>query len=64
MLGQTRLVSGTALALQIGHRKSIDLDFFGEIKIEIQELIDEIKEFAELIRIEKYSCLFYKWNKG
>lgn len=24
-----RLVGGTALALQIGHRKSIDLDFFG-----------------------------------
>lgn len=26
-----RLVGGTALALQIGHRKSIDLDFFGTI---------------------------------
>jgi len=29
-----RLVGGTSLALQIGHRKSIDLNFFGEIKIE------------------------------
>ena len=28
---KTRLVGGTALALQIGHRKSIDLDIFGEI---------------------------------
>jgi len=26
-----RLVGGTALALQIGHRKSIDLDLFGDI---------------------------------
>jgi hypothetical protein len=26
---ETRLVGGTALALQLGHRKSIDLDFFG-----------------------------------
>jgi hypothetical protein len=26
-----RLVGGTALALQIGHRKSIDLDFFGNM---------------------------------
>lgn len=26
-----RLVGGTSLALQIGHRKSIDLDFFGKI---------------------------------
>ena len=29
-LCKTRLVGGTALALQIGHRKSIDLDFFGK----------------------------------
>lgn len=29
-----RLVGGTSLALQIGHRKSIDLDLFGEIKFE------------------------------
>ena len=27
VLEQTRLVGGTALALQLGHRKSIDLDF-------------------------------------
>lgn len=26
---ETRLVGGTALALQYGHRMSIDLDFFG-----------------------------------
>lgn len=26
----TRLVGGTALSLQLGHRESIDLDFFGE----------------------------------
>jgi hypothetical protein len=48
LLSKTRLVGGTALALQIGHRKSIDLDFFGELDFEIQDLIDEIKEFAEL----------------
>ena len=28
ILHNTRLVGGTALALQIGHRKSVDLDFF------------------------------------
>lgn len=32
---QTRLVGGTALALQYGHRSSIDLDLFGHIDIEI-----------------------------
>jgi predicted nucleotidyltransferase component of viral defense system len=29
ILAETRLVGGTALALQLGHRRSIDLDFFG-----------------------------------
>ena len=29
MLEKMRLVGGTALALQYGHRRSIDLDFFG-----------------------------------
>jgi predicted nucleotidyltransferase component of viral defense system len=30
-LKETRLVGGTSLALQLGHRKSIDLDFFGNL---------------------------------
>jgi hypothetical protein len=29
--GEMRLVGGTALALQYGHRESIDLDFFGSL---------------------------------
>ncbi len=32
-----RLVGGTALALQYGHRQSIDLDFFGELSCGIEE---------------------------
>ena len=32
-LSELRLVGGTALALQIGHRISIDLDFFGKWNI-------------------------------
>jgi predicted nucleotidyltransferase component of viral defense system len=31
MFAGLRLVGGTALALQLGHRSSIDLDFFGDI---------------------------------
>ena len=31
-LSETRLVGGTALALQYGHRMSVDLDFFGKIE--------------------------------
>lgn len=32
-----RLVGGTALALQIGHRESVDIDLFGKIDFEEQE---------------------------
>ena len=32
-----RLVGGTALALQYGHRQSIDLDFFGELSCDIED---------------------------
>ena len=42
-----RLVGGTSLALQIGHRKSIDLDFFGILntdKIEITKVLSKIGE--------------------
>lgn len=47
-LRKTRLVGGTALALQLGHRKSIDLDFFGTIDCDTQELVDAIKDVATL----------------
>ena len=36
---ETRLVGGTALALQYGHRQSIDLDFFGRLPQDKEELI-------------------------
>ena len=36
-LCKTRLVGGTALALQIGHRKSIDLDFLYKITLKTAE---------------------------
>ena len=32
LLYNSRLVSGTALALQLGHRNSIDLDFLGNFQ--------------------------------
>ena len=42
-LRNTRLIGGTSLALQIGHRKSVDLDFFGEISVDNGTLTDELK---------------------
>lgn len=38
LLADTRLVGGTALALQLGHRSSIDLDMFGHISCDDIEL--------------------------
>lgn len=47
-LQNTRLVGGTALALQIGHRKSIDIDLFGNITAEEDILIEELKTLGTL----------------
>lgn len=41
LLSRMRLVGGTALALQLGHRFSIDLDFFGVTEATITDIIDE-----------------------
>ena len=48
VLEQTRLVGGTALALQLGHRKSIDLDFFGTVDCEAEYLRESIAGMASL----------------
>lgn len=38
------LGGGTALALQIGHRDSVDFDFFSEKEIDTKKLFDEVRE--------------------
>ncbi len=38
LFSELRLVGGTALALQLGHRISIDLDFFGKIEASSSEI--------------------------
>ena len=48
VLEQTRLVGGTALALQLGHRKSIDLDFFGTVDCEAEYLRESIAGIASV----------------
>ena len=40
---ELRLVGGTALALQYGHRQSVDLDFFGKLPEDKDELIDVVR---------------------
>ena len=43
-----RLAGGTSLALQYGHRKSIDLDLFGQLEISSGELIDVLKNVGQV----------------
>ena len=47
-----RLVGGTALALQLGHRKSIDLDLFGEINFEHIDRTKAFNNFEKAIDIQ------------
>jgi predicted nucleotidyltransferase component of viral defense system len=51
LLGEMRLVGGTSLALQYGHRRSVDLDFFGTTTEDVEELTDIIHQCSnEVVR--------------
>lgn len=43
-LDQFILVGGTALALQIGHRKSVDLDMFTVSEIDTDALLENLQQ--------------------
>jgi len=45
------LVGGTALALQIGHRKSIDLDFFSPNTFDSQVLLNKLQENFDIVPV-------------
>lgn len=42
------LVGGTSLALQMGHRNSIDIDLFGNSEINSELFIEKLSEFGEV----------------
>ena len=44
-----RLVGGTALALQYGHRQSVDLDFFGTPTVPQEEMVDMLSSLGEIV---------------
>lgn len=47
------LVGGTSLALQIGHRFSIDIDMFGNSEIDELEFIEELSNFGTVLVLKK-----------
>lgn len=48
-----RLVGGTALALQYGHRQSVDLDFFGDLCCDVEETNNILSKYGQVIVINK-----------
>lgn len=64
VLKDARLVGGTALALQLGHRTSTDLDFFGGINADSEELRDILREIGsvEVASVSKNINIF--WLNG
>lgn len=47
------LAGGTALALQIGHRDSVDFDFFSEENIDTGELFEKLEDIFVGYKIQK-----------
>ncbi len=60
LLSQSRLVGGTSLALQFGHRESIDLDLFGNIIAKTDEIKNEFSKIGktEIISASKNINVF------
>ena len=54
LLKDMRLVGGTSLALQYGHRRSVDLVFFGMTTEDVDELTDMMRECSK--DLVKGSC--------
>lgn len=48
-----RLVGGTALALQMGHRKSIDLDLFGKVDADEFEVLNQMNAIFPVTILKK-----------
>jgi len=47
-VGSFYLAGGTALALQFGHRISVDLDFFSKVDFKTQDIIENLKKLGHL----------------
>lgn len=61
VLKDARLVGGTALALQLGHRTSVDLDFFGRISADSEELRSILRDVGhvEVTSVSKNINIFW-----
>jgi Nucleotidyl transferase AbiEii toxin, Type IV TA system len=63
MLANNFLVGGTSLSLQLGHRKSVDLDLFTHEPFDGITLLRHLQEHSTCPRINCYKCHFYQCRK-
>ncbi|MEI6576771.1 MAG: nucleotidyl transferase AbiEii/AbiGii toxin family protein [Bacteroidota bacterium] len=59
-----RLVGGTALALQLGHRKSIDLDLFGQLDEDIYAISQKLNSFGSTTLLNQTKNIHVYLVKG
>lgn len=52
LFSNLRLVGGTSLALQLGHRKSDDLDLFGNVDVDVLEINKVLSSVGKVTRIK------------
>lgn len=74
VLDHFRLVGGTALALQLGHRRSVDLDFFTDLTTDFQQIKEALQtSFSTAVlltqarhgqtwSIDGVKCDFFDWK--
>lgn len=63
LFNKFRLVGGTSLALQIGHRQSIDIDLFGDQELEEYEISDFLSQLGKIQVLKKSkNILIYNVN--
>ena len=53
VFNELRLVGGTSLALQLGHRKSVDIDMFGRLEADDFAVSDALRSFTRVTIIQK-----------
>ena len=53
LLQDLRLVGGTSLALQYGHRVSVDLDFFSLIEADDEDRKDVLRKYGDLVVLKE-----------
>jgi predicted nucleotidyltransferase component of viral defense system len=50
---ELRLAGGTSLALQYGHRKSVDIDFFGKLDLNAEEIAEILSNCGSVTQIKR-----------